>query len=138
MKSQDMERREAIQAADIALDHLYSAQDLLSSAGNWGMYDMLGGGFFASAIKRDKMRNAERELESAREALRAFVREVHDVEGMAGVHIETDDFLSFADMFFDNFFVDLYVQRRIDDARRQLSQAISQVEIMRDRLVRGM
>ena len=38
------EIREAIDAADNALDHLYSARKYLDSAGNWGLLDMLGGG----------------------------------------------------------------------------------------------
>ena len=56
MKSQDQEVAEALQAAQDALDHLYDARDLLKSAGNWGLFDIFAGGFFASAIKRSKMK----------------------------------------------------------------------------------
>ena len=40
------EIREAIEAADVALAHLKSAQRYLDSAGSWGVWDLLGGGFF--------------------------------------------------------------------------------------------
>lgn len=47
--------------------------------------------------------------------------------------IETGDFLSFADWFFDNFFVDWMVQDRINKARDQVRDAIWKVEnVMRE------
>lgn len=44
------------------------------------------------------------------------------------LHIETSDLLTFADVFFDNAFVDLMVQDRINKARRQIDEAIRRVE----------
>ena len=41
------EIREAIDAADNALDHLRSARRYLDSAGNWGLLDMFGGGLIS-------------------------------------------------------------------------------------------
>ena len=42
--------------------------------------------------------------------------------------IETGDFLSFADWFFDGFVVDWMVQDRINQASRQVAEAIQRVE----------
>ena len=130
------ERNEAIQAAEVALGHLYRAQELLGSAGNWGLFDIFAGGALTSYIKRSKMGEAQAELDAARDALRALAREVRDVEHAGAFEIETGGFLSFADMFFDNAFLDVYVQAQIGEAKRQVAGAIQQVETLREQLMR--
>ena len=108
----------------------------MNSAGNWGMFDIFAGGALTSFIKRSKMSDAQAELDAARAALRVLAREVHDVEEASAFQIETGDFLSFADMFFDNAFLDIYVQTQISEAKRQVAGAIQQVEALRDQLAR--
>ena len=93
------------------------------------------------ASERDARRRAcadkaEAELDASREALRALAREVHDVEEAGAFQIETGGFLSFADMFFDNAFLDVYVQAQIGEAKRQVAGAIQQVEALREQLMR--
>ena len=44
------------------------------------------------------------------------------------LHINTADFLTFADWFFDGFAVDWLVQNRINRAREQVGEAIRRVE----------
>lgn len=80
------------------------------------------------------MHEAQGEIDAARDALRVFVRELRDVEGAPGFQIDTSGFLSFADMFFDNAFLDMYVQMQINEARQQVAAAIQQVEAVRDAL----
>lgn len=41
------EIQEAIAAAETTLAYLDGAREALSSASNWGIFDMLGGGFLA-------------------------------------------------------------------------------------------
>ena len=48
----ETEIREALVAADDALDDLYAARDHLRSARNWGIFDIFGGGIIATMIKR--------------------------------------------------------------------------------------
>lgn len=127
---------EAIQAAEVALGHLYRAQELLGSASNWGLFDIFAGGALSSFIKRSKMGDAQAELDAARDALRVLAREVRDVSDAAPFQIETGGFLTFADMFFDNAFLDMYVQAQIAEAQRQVAGAIEQVEALRAQLLR--
>ena len=54
------EYNEAIEAADVALAHLYRAQELLGSAGNWGLFDIFAGGAISSYIKRSKSADGNR------------------------------------------------------------------------------
>ena len=51
-----------------------------------------------------------------------------DVDTIAEFHIETGDFLSFADYFFDGLIADWLVQSRIKEAKRQVDSAIQKVE----------
>ena len=59
------EMKEAIDAGERALSSLGSAQEKLNSAGNWGIFDILGGGLFSTMIKRSKMDDAQRLIEEA-------------------------------------------------------------------------
>lgn len=120
------EIREAISAADDALTHLRSARRYLDSAGNWGLLDMFGGGLISGLMKHSKMGDAEREIDNARYALQRFSKELRDVSGYSSIHI--NDFLTFADFFFDGFVADILVQSKIGDGKRQCDDAIRQVE----------
>ncbi|MEA5016873.1 MAG: hypothetical protein VB099_20185 [Candidatus Limiplasma sp.] len=136
MKDQHTEITEAVQAADRALNHLRSAKDCLNSAGNWGLADMLGGKLLTTFMKHRKMNDAERELTLARDAMRSFARELRDVNGAVEIEIRVDDFLSFADYFFDGLIVDWMMQSRISAAKKQVADAIDQVQTMRATLQR--
>ena len=132
----EQEIREALQAADNALFHLRQAQRQLRSARNWGLYDLFGGGFFSTLIKHSKMNRARNEVEAARDAVCRFSRELSDVAGSAQFEMDTDDFLSFADYFFDGFIADYMMQSRIGRARDQVDNAIVRISRIRDQLSR--
>lgn len=134
MKNRDTEIREAIQAADNTLEHLNRAQDCLKSADNWSLMDMLGGGMLSTFMKRGKMNDAQQELSEARAAMRHFASELRDVNEAVDIHIVLDDFLGFADYFFDGLITDWMVQSRINTARAQVSEAIDKVRTARSRL----
>lgn len=124
----EKEKREAIAAGNRALHSLRAAQENLSSAKNWGIWDMFGGGFLSTALKQSKMEDAKRNMEQAKYDLRNFSRELRDVSMSYDLNIETGDFLSFADLFFDGFIVDWMVQERINKAGGQVEEAIRRVE----------
>ncbi len=128
----DRERQEAIDAGERALDSLYGVRKELESAGNWGLLDMFGGGMFITFVKHSKMNDAQRYMERAKRDLAAFSRELADVSET--LNINTGDFLSFADYFFDGFLADMMVQSRIHDAQRQVDDAIYRVESILSRL----
>lgn len=48
------EIKEAKEAGNRALTSLHSAQDMLKSAGNWGLLDMFGGGLISGMAKHSK------------------------------------------------------------------------------------
>ncbi len=122
------ERNEAITAGEQALMSLHCARDELNRARNWGIFDMFSrGGLLSAFVKRSRMKNAQMYMDRAKEDLQIFNRELSDVRIHTDLHIETDDFLSFADWFFDNIFVDWMVQDRIKTAISQVDTAIDNV-----------
>ena len=121
------ETQEAISAGERALSSLRNAQNELSSAKNWGLFDMLGGGFVSTLVKHGKMDNAKRYMEQAKYDLNSFSRELRDVNMSVNLNIDTHDFLTFADFFFDGLVADYLVQSKIEDARRQVSDAINMI-----------
>lgn len=135
MRNEMMKRemQEAITAGERALSSLRMAQDKLNSAGNWGLFDMFGGGLFSTIMKRSKMDDAVNLMESAKTDLKRFQRELQDVNVPLDLKMEVGSFLSFADFFFDGFVADYLVQSKISDAKGQVSDSIRRVEqILRD------
>lgn len=125
---------EAIDAADIALRCLNSAKGSLVSARNWGVYDMLGGGMFSTFIKRDKMTESQRHMDSAKYALRMLEKELKDVDSITDLNFDTDGFVYFADYFFDSLLVDWIVQGQINEARQKIDETISSIETVKHNL----
>ena len=124
----EREKNEAIQAGERALVSLREAQNQLNSAKNWGVVDLLGGGLFTDLMKHSKMGNARECLEQAKRDLQGFSRELEDVNISQALNLNTGDFLTFADFFFDGLIADWLMQDRINDARRQVESAVRRVE----------
>ncbi len=127
----NIERQEAIEAGERALDSLIEAQNQLRKARNWGIYDIIGGGFLSSIIKHSKVDNARACIERAKYDLQAFNRELQDVS--YGLNVDMGGLLTFFDVM-DNFFADLLVQSKIADASRQVDDAIYRVRDILSRL----
>lgn len=129
-----MEIMEAVTAGERALRSLYAAQEKLNSAGNWGILDLFGGGFLTGMIKHSKIGDASVHIETARNDLQIFQRELKDVDVPMNIRMEIGGFLSFADFFFDGFIADYLVQSKIADARNQVDDAIQRVESLLEKL----
>lgn len=132
------EMKEALDAGERALSSLRNAQEKLNSAGNWGLFDMFGGGLFSTIMKRSKMDDAQQLMEAAKSDLKRFQRELKDVNIPLDLRMEVGSFLSFADFFFDGFVADYLVQSKISEAKEQVSDAIIRVEQILNELRRKM
>ena len=119
---------EAITAGRQALSILRMAKDELRSAGNWGVVDMVGGGFFSGMMKHSKINHASSYMRMAKEKLLIFQRELKDVYISTDMEIEISDFLTFADFFLDGLITDYLVHSKIEAAKSQIEQAMRQVE----------
>lgn len=128
------ERMEALNAGERARNSLQNALSALDSARNWGIYDLLGGGVVSTLIKHSKMDTASNYIETAKSDLMRFSKELGDLEEYARIDLSTGDFWGIADWFFDGFLADWMMQDRINEARRQVQQAISRVDAVLARL----
>lgn len=123
----ERERQEAIRAGERALNSLRDAEHYLGGARLWGIVDLFGGGGLSGLLKHAKIHDASRSMERAKADLLAFQRELRDVD-IADLRIDIGGFLTFADFFFDGLVADWLVQSKIQNARRQVAEAITRVE----------
>lgn len=121
------EINEAIAAGEQALNSLYAAREKLDSAKSWSWVDLFGGGFLTDMIKHNRMEDASQCMENAKYHLKAFQKELSDIHLSLDLRIEVGGFLSFADFFFDGLIADYMVQSKIEDARRQVADAIDMI-----------
>lgn len=127
-KDYEKEKQEAIGAGVRALDSLRAASQYLENASNWGLVDMIGGGIFTTMLKHSKLDDAAKAMEAARYDLNNFSTELADIDRRFNLSIELGEFMSIADYFLDNFFIDYMVQEKISEAKEQVERAISEVE----------
>lgn len=122
MRQQHREIQEAVAAGNTALSTAGRILDSLSSAENWGAWDMLGGGMLTTLAKHEHMDRAQEGIERFQVELRRFQTELSDVQ-IPQEHLEVspDGFLKFADWFFDGIFVDWAVQDQINRTQNQMT-----------------
>lgn len=121
----------AIDKGEKAKECLEEALKALSSASNWGLLDIFGGGTLTTFIKHTK-------IEKAREYIyrsRAYTEELkRELSGLEDINIDIGSFLTFADFFWDGLAADILVQSKINSARRQISSAVSDLDRVLSRL----
>lgn len=122
------EIHEAITAGNRAIESLSKMKERLDSAHGWGVWDMLGGGFLSNLAKHTAIDEANEISHEAQQLLKAFQKELSDVNEFTDLKVELSGFTTFADFFFDGFFVDWFVQSKINDSIDNVNNAISKVD----------
>ena len=123
----EREIKEAIDACDRVITDIDQALGDLSSASKWSFFDVLGGDFISSFAKRNKIKSANKKIESIKKSLGHLENELSDI-GMtlpAGISDTFTD--KFFDMFFDNIFTDLRVRGEIKAKTKELEKLRAQV-----------
>lgn len=120
---------EAIRAGRRAVQSLERAEDQFVSAGNWSTYDLLGGGMIATHMKHSRYDDAQSEVSSANVSIRAFQRELHDVQSVmrSTELVQIGDGLKLADYLFDGLIADWLVKGRIDDSLAAVRKGLAQI-----------
>jgi hypothetical protein len=121
------ELREAIEAGRAAEAQLAEVVRQLGSAGNWGTWDMIGGGLISTAIKHSKIDDARAAAHRAQMSIERFRAELGDVDRRFDVTIDIGGFATFADYFFDGLIVDWMVQSKIRTAKDSAEHALRSV-----------
>ncbi len=133
----DIQVKDAIRAANEALEHLHEAADQLGSAESWGIFDMLGGGILATAAKHSRIDDAMEEVEAAQSAISLFSKKLAVLSKSAAGDQGIGDFLKFTDYVGGGILADYLVQRKIYQLQTIVEQTITEVEKIKSRLVKG-
>ena len=133
----DIQVKDAIRAANEALEHLHEAADQLGSAESWGIFDMLGGGILATAAKHSRIDDAMDEVEAAQSAISLFSKKLAVLSKSAASDQGIGDFLKFTDYVGGGILADYLVQRKIYQLQTIVEQTITEVEKIKSRLVKG-
>ena len=122
----DVQISEAIDLTNQILGYVEQAERSLSSARNWGFFDVLGGGFIVDMIKHHKLGKAREAMESVNYLMQRLQQVLGSLQLPADYRMEIGNFATFADFFFDGVFADLYMQSKImqslDEVRRLKSK----------------
>ena len=119
---------EAAAAGRAASWALSQAAGELDSAEDCGVYDLLGGGFIATAVKHSHIDSARQAAGDAQVLLSRFRTELSDVQAAAQLSVDVGEMATFCDYVFDGFFSDWVVQSRIQDAQAGVSATAGQVD----------
>lgn len=126
------ETEEAMNAGRYAESAAEDVINCLSGASTWGVVDLFSDSVFADMAKYSHIDNAQRAMERLRSALRRFGAELEDVGGR--VDVSMGDFMGFADVFFDNVFVDMAVNSRINNSLYSAQDALRRIRSANSRL----
>ncbi|WP_042273458.1 hypothetical protein [[Clostridium] dakarense] len=107
------EINESISVGDSLIEEIAQAKKLLNSAKNWSTLDILGGDLLSSMAKHSKIDEAQFHFSRISNLTNSFNKELRDVN-ISGVGFSgtTKTF----DIFFDNIFSDLSVDKHINQS----------------------
>lgn len=127
-----VDKKEVLEAKTVAnqvLDLLNDVEKQLKSAKNWGIFDLLGGGFLSSVIKHGKIDKAESLLKMVHKELVRLQKELGDINLSIDSSIKISDFDRFLDIVFDNVISDWMTQSKVNDSLNEVARV--KVEINR-------
>ena len=138
LESQLKEVREAIDAGKSARISARNAKEKLGSAKNWGVYDLVGGGMISGLAKHSALDEAQNHINNLQMNLRRFQTELADININGNVEVGVGNFCRFADIFWDNIFVDWAVLDKINNSldsitsvERKITDTLSGLETMK-------
>lgn len=117
----EKELQEARDAAKEVIARIDNTTSSLDSALSWGIWDMFGGEFITSWIKRNKIKEANQNISQISKSLKSLNKELEDVNMTlpSGVSDTVSD--GVWDLWFDNIFTDVRVQGEMKDSLQQLA-----------------
>lgn len=125
---QKREIDEAIFAGKQALNTVNEVLDSLDDAEGWATWDTFGGGgFLTDMMKHDHLDDAQSKINQLQVELRKLKTELADVEVHADIQVQIEDFLKFADYFFDGLFADWTVMDKIDESISEVKHTKSEI-----------
>lgn len=114
------ELQEARDAANDVLLRIDHAMASLDKASFWGTWDLFGGDFITSLLKRSRIKDANQDIYEMQDALKALNKELEDVNMVLPTEISDTVSDNVWDLWLDNIFTDIRVRGEIKDKLQQL------------------
>lgn len=128
-KEFDIEVKEAKDVLNSVLNDINIALKYYRSAKNWGLFDLVGGGFITSMVKRNKIEKGNLACERIKANMGRLNKELRDIGYLGDLGIENGLVDNFFDVYFDNIFTDYQVQN-------QIGNIIGDLENFEDKLIK--
>lgn len=126
--------REGISACYRALPSLERAIRNMESARNWGVWDIMGGGFLSTAVKHSRIDKMKQEIKDVEREIKALNTILSYVNLPSDMDIQIGGFATFADYFFDGLIADLFVQGKIKDSLNKLRDTYDKINKIKNSL----
>ena len=135
IESQKQEVEEALCEGRKVLSQIDSILESLDKANGWAKWDTFGGGGLVSdMVKHDHLQTAQDKIRNLQWNLTSFKAELADVEIHADIKVTIDDFLKFADYFFDGIFADWAVLDKISESKSKVTSTRCEVMAVNNKL----
>lgn len=133
-KRNQREIDEAICVGYEVQNSLNDTKKSLSSAENWGLWDIFGGGLITDIVKYSHIEDAGDAAQRTKLQLRRFRTELADVRISEEIRMDISSFARFSDYFFDGLIADFFIQNKISTALESINAIQIQVQIIMRRL----
>lgn len=127
IKREIKEIKEAITPGNMAIHALSEAIELLDDAGDWGTWDLLGGGLIVDMMKHDKIDKAKLAILNAQTYVQRLQVELQDVNMSLEGSIQITQGAVLADFFFDGLIADWYMQSKISQSRDNVVETYGKI-----------
>lgn len=129
LRNRGREIEDAQRAGNAVIGAIFKMESNLESARSAGALDMAGGSVWMGLSKQDHIEHAQKAAQEIQQAIANFRNELADVSvDVNAPSIEVGDFLSLADILFDNIFVDYAVQKKINKALTEIAPLRTAIE----------
>jgi hypothetical protein len=131
------ELKEINDARDIVrqlLPLVEQAEKKFTSARNWGIVDLLGGGLITDLIKHSQLGSASNTMNQISDLLSDLQRELQDIDIPTDYRMQMGGFATFADFVFDGTLADAWMESKIVSSLDQVRQLRQRLTVLQDRL----
>ncbi len=127
LSQQEKESHEAYSIGVTLQNKLEIIKNSLSSAEDWGTWDLFGGGLISDFAKHSHLEDAQIQMQEVQSLIKRYESELKDIKIHSEMQPNIDTFLVFADFFFDGLFADWTVLNRIRDSKAQVLTTEEQI-----------
>ncbi len=128
--------QQAITIVNQLLPLVEQAERKLKSARNWGIFDMLGGGFIVDLIKHSKLNSASNTMTEVSMLLQQLQQTLGGIQIPVDYRMNIGGFATFADFFFDGVLADTYMTSKIFSSIEQVRTLKEKLYTLRNYLTR--